>query len=81
MCGGLIWFAIVSSPLLFTFWNLVLFVEHSPLEDSSIVVAVGVNGAIFEVFVVDPINNWNSHDSVITIDRSKKLYGVVNQLQ
>jgi hypothetical protein len=74
MCRTLIRLAVVISSLLFTFWNFVLLVQHSPLEDASIVVAIGVYWSILERFVVDSVNNRDGHHSRITVDWGKERW-------
>lgn len=71
VCGTLIRFTVVCPTLLFTLRNFVLLVKHSPLEDSSIVMTIGVNRPILKRLVVDAVNDWNSHHCVVTIDWSE----------
>lgn len=68
----LIRFTVVRSALLLALRNLVLFVQHAPLEDAAVVMTVGVHRAILEVLVVHAVDDGNRHDGVVAVDRGEE---------
>lgn len=72
MRWALIWLGVVGSSLLFSLWDFIFFVKHSPLEDASVVMTVCVNRSVLEVLVVNPVNDRDRHDCAVAIDWSEK---------
>jgi hypothetical protein len=68
----LIRLAVVIASFLLLLRDFVLFVQHAPLEDSSIVMAIGVDWTVLEGFVVDAVDDGNGHDGVVAVDWGKE---------
>lgn len=68
MGGTSIWLGVVTPPTLLPTRHFVLFVEHAPLEDATEVGLRSINRTVFEVLVIDPIDNGNCHHGPIAVD-------------
>lgn len=68
MGGTPIRFRIVAATTLFATRHLVLLVEHAPLEDATEVGLRSINRAVFEVLVIDAVDNGHCHDGAVAVD-------------
>ncbi len=72
--GVLVRFAVVGAGLGLHFGQLVLLVEHAPLEDAAEVRPTLVDGPVLEVLVIDAVDQRHRHRRPVQVDRVQQRW-------